>query len=41
MSEKRRAGTWTEVPRNDEVACGVPREGTVQSAVPERIEGMA
>jgi hypothetical protein len=41
MSEKRRDGAWTEVPRNDEVACGVPKEGAVQSAAPERIKGMS
>jgi hypothetical protein len=40
MSEKRRDGAWTEAARNDEVACGVPREGIVSSAAPERIEGM-
>jgi hypothetical protein len=39
MSEKRRDGAWTEVARNDEVACGRPEEGVVISAAPERIEG--
>jgi hypothetical protein len=38
MSEKRRDGDWTEAARNDEVACGLPREGAVISAAPERIE---
>ncbi len=48
MSEKRRDGAWTEVARNDEVACGrspeVPHpDGRavppfVISAAPERIE---
>ena len=37
MSEKRRDDAWTEALRNDEVACGVPREGIVTSAAPERI----
>jgi hypothetical protein len=41
MSEKRRGGAWTEVARNDEVACGLPREGVVISAAPERIMGMS
>jgi hypothetical protein len=39
MSEKRRGGAWTEAARNDEVACGRPREGIAISAAPERIEG--
>ena len=38
MSEKRRDGAWTEVARNDEVACGRLEEGVVISAAPERIE---
>ena len=38
MSEKRRDGAWTEAPRNDEVACGVPEEGVVTGAAPERFE---
>jgi hypothetical protein len=37
MSEKRRGAAWTEVARNDEVACGLPREGSAMSAAPERI----
>jgi hypothetical protein len=41
MSEKRRDDAWTEAVRNDEVACGRPREGVVIGAAPERIEGMA
>jgi len=51
MSEKRRDGAWTEVARNDEVACGLPREvphpdgrevsPSVISAAPERIDGRA
>jgi hypothetical protein len=39
MSEERRDGAWTDVSRNNEVACGVPRKGTVHSAAYERIEG--
>ena len=49
MSEKRRDGAWTEVARNDEVACGLPEEvphpdgravpPSVIGAAPERIEG--
>jgi hypothetical protein len=38
MSEKRRDGAWTQAARNDEVACGLPEEGAVTSAAPERIE---
>jgi hypothetical protein len=38
MSEKRRGGTWTEVARNDEVACGLPEKGAVTNAAPERID---
>jgi hypothetical protein len=41
MSEKRRGGAWTEVVRNDEVACGLPREGVANGAAPERIMGMS
>jgi hypothetical protein len=41
MSELRRDGAWTEVARNDEVACGLPREGAAISAAPERIKGMS
>ena len=37
MSEKRRDDAWTEAVRNDEVAGGLPREGIVISAAPERI----
>jgi hypothetical protein len=40
MSEKRRGCAWTEAARHDEVAGGLPREGTASSAAPERIEGM-
>ena len=40
VSEKRRDDAWTEVARNDEVACVLPREGIVMSAAPERIEDM-
>ena len=40
MSDKRRDDAWTEAVRNDEVACGLPREGIVMSAAPERIEDM-
>jgi hypothetical protein len=36
MSEKRRDGAWTQAARNDEVACGLPEEGAVTSAAPER-----
>jgi hypothetical protein len=39
MSEKRRDGAWTEAARNDGVACGLPEEGAVIGAAPERIEG--
>ncbi|HST85578.1 MAG TPA: hypothetical protein VLL08_27820 [Kineosporiaceae bacterium] len=39
MSEKRRGDAWTEAARNDEVACGLPREGVVISVAHERIEG--
>jgi hypothetical protein len=39
MSEKRRDGAWTEAARNDVVACGLPEEGVVMGAAPERIEG--
>jgi phosphonoacetate hydrolase len=39
MSEKRRDDAWTEAARNDEVASGLPREGIVTSAAPERIMG--
>jgi hypothetical protein len=39
VSKKRRGGAWTEAARNDEVACGLPREGVAISAAPERIEG--
>ena len=41
MSEKRRGDAWTEAARNDEVACGLPREGIAISAAPERIEDMS
>jgi len=51
MSEKRRDGAWTEAARNDEVACGLPKEvphpdgrevpPSVISAAPERIMGMS
>ena len=51
MSEKRRDDAWTEVARNDEVACGLPEEvphpdgravpPSVMGAAPERIEGMS
>jgi hypothetical protein len=37
MSEQRRGGAWTEAARNDVVACGLPEEGVVKSAAPERI----
>jgi hypothetical protein len=38
MSEKRRDDAWAEAGRNDEVACGLPREGIVIGAAYERIE---
>jgi hypothetical protein len=38
MSEKRRGGAWTQAARNDAVTCGVPEEGVVISAAPERID---
>jgi hypothetical protein len=41
MSEKRRDRAWTEVARNDEVACGLPEEGAVIGAAPEQIDGMS
>ena len=41
MSEKRRDGAWTEAAHNDEVACGLPEEGAVISAAPERINNMS
>jgi hypothetical protein len=51
MSEKRRDDGWTggtsrraerrgKAERNDDVACGLPKEGTVTSAAPERIDNM-
>ena len=30
VSDQRRDGAWTEAARNDEVACGLPREGAVK-----------
>jgi hypothetical protein len=39
MSEKRRDSAWTEAARNAEGACGLPEEGAVISAAPERIDG--
>jgi hypothetical protein len=33
-SEKRRDGAWTEVARNDEVACGLLKEGALNGAGP-------
>jgi hypothetical protein len=41
MSEKRRDGAWTEVARNDEVACGRPEDGTVIGAASERLNSMS
>jgi hypothetical protein len=41
MSEKQRGDAGNDLPRNDEVAGGVPREGIALSAAPERFKGRA